>query len=81
VKVPDEGSRDNAEKETLCELPRGDYLFAQIRQVLNREEIVSMAVEIQKEGLWQRLKPGKRLYLRFLVEDGSFVTQLFRPFN
>ena len=67
--------------QTLTELPRGDYLFAQKREILNREEIINMVVEIQSEGLWQRLEPGKRLYLRYLFEDGCFVTQLFRPYS
>jgi len=61
------------------ELPVGQYLFAQKRELLKRDDIIDMAVEIQAEGLWQRLKLGKRLYLRYLFEDGSAVTQLFRP--
>ena len=63
------------------ELPVGDYLFAQEREILRRDEIVAAAIEIQAEGLWQRLEPGKRLYLRYLSEDGHGVTQLFRPFT
>ena len=63
------------------ELPQGDYLFAQQRKILNREDIIALAVEIQQEGLWQRLTPGKRLYLRYLFEDGSFVTQVLRPYT
>ena len=69
-------------KETegaFLELPAGHYLFAQKREFLNREDIITMALEIQVEGLWQRLKPGERLWLRYLFEDGSIVTQLFRP--
>ena len=62
------------------ELPPGNYLFAQERKILSREEIIGLAVEIQQEGLWQRLTPGKKLYLRYLFEDGCFVTQLFRPY-
>jgi len=62
------------------ELPAGDYLFAQEREHLGRDEIIAAAVEIQAEGLWQRLEPGNRLYLRYLFEDGSVVTQLFRPY-
>ena len=67
--------------EGSVELPLGHYLFAQKRQRLNREEIIAMAVEIQQEGLWQRLLPGKRIYLRYLFEDGREVTQLFRPYT
>ena len=63
-----------------AEIPQGKYLFAQKRRVLGKEEIIAMAVEIQTEGLWQRLKPGENLYLRYLFEDGSWVTQLFRPY-
>jgi hypothetical protein len=63
------------------ELPGGSYLFAQKRELLSREEIIDMAVEIQAEGLWQRLTPGKTLYLRYLFEDSSAVTQLFRPYS
>jgi hypothetical protein len=66
--------------EDSLELPRGNYLFAQQKKVLNREETTAMALEIQVEGLWQRLKPGKRLYLRYLFEDGRAVTQLYRPY-
>ena len=75
----DPGGTKGAE-ETQPELPRGKYLFAQKREILSRDDIITMAVEIQQEGLWQRLEPGKTLYLRYLFEDGSFVTQLFRPY-
>ena len=67
--------------ELSWELPKGKYLFTQKREILSREDIITLAVEIQQEGLWQRLKPGKRLCLRYLFEDGSLVTQLFRPFS
>jgi hypothetical protein len=67
--------------DVTMELPRGNYLFAQERDFLKQDDIISMAVEIQAEGLWQRLEPGKRLYLRYLFEDGKGVTQLFRPYS
>jgi len=67
--------------KNLQVLPGGDYLFAQKREILSREEIIVMAVEIQAEGLWQRLKPGKTLYLRYLFEDSRAVTQLYRPYT
>jgi hypothetical protein len=63
------------------ELPGGSYLFAQERARLNREEIIRLAIETQKEGLWQCLDPGPRLYLRYLFEDGREVTQVFRPYG
>ena len=69
------------EGEARQELPAGEYLFMQEREILGRDEIIAAAVEIQAEGLWQRLVPGNRLYLRYLFEDGCLVTQLFRPFT
>ncbi|MCL2441612.1 MAG: hypothetical protein FWD14_07705 [Treponema sp.] len=71
----------------LCEpknevsLPIGRYLFMQIRAdaVLNREEWLDLAIEQQKDGLWERHKPANILFVRFLHEDGAFVTQVFRP--
>jgi len=64
-----------------AEIPKGNYLFAQQRKFLSKDEIIGMAADIQMEGLWQRLKPGETLYLRYLFEDGSWVTQLFRPYK
>ena len=63
------------------QLPAGLYLFTQQRQVLNREDCVNMAIEQQKDGMWERLRLGNRLYIRCLFEDGSPVTQLFRPYS
>jgi hypothetical protein len=68
----------------VLELPRGNYLFAQIRDlpgtgIPGRDSIISLAMEIQNEGLWQRLKLGNHYYLRYLYEDNSMVTQIFRP--
>ena len=68
------------EGETFLELPQGNYFFAQEKRLLNQEEIIDMAVEIQLEVLWQRFKPGRKLFLRYLFEDGNWVTQLFRPY-
>jgi hypothetical protein len=62
------------------ELPAGLYLFAQQRGVIGREEFIALAIEQQKDGLWEKLKPENRLFLRFLYEDDSPVTQLFRPY-
>jgi len=66
------------------ELPAGLYLFTQRRRACRRgaagrEEFIAMAIEQQKDGLWERYKPGDRLFLRLLYEDGGPVTQLFRP--
>ena len=65
----------------FLELPAANYTFAQEKRLLNQEEIIDMAVEIQMESLWQRYRPGKLLFLRYLFEDGNWVTQLFRPYN
>ena len=73
------GKAAAAGKVKITGIPVGDYLFAQKRKILCKEEIIEMAVEIQMESLWQRLKPGIYLYLRYLFEDNSWVTQLFRP--
>jgi hypothetical protein len=61
------------------ELPAGLYLFAQQRGVIGRTECINLAIEQQKDGLWEKIKLGNRLFLRLLYEDGSPVTQLFRP--
>jgi hypothetical protein len=70
-----------SDKSEKIELPAGNYLFCQERNVLRRDEILEMAVELQQEGLWQRLECGERLYLRYLFEDGQGVTQVFRPYR
>jgi hypothetical protein len=74
-----EGAAEGAEPRR--ELPAGRYLFAQERRLLSREECVKMAIEVQKDGLWERLRPEPRLYLRFLTEDGGAVSQVFRPYR
>jgi hypothetical protein len=60
------------------ELPAGLYLFAQRRGIIGREECIDLAIEQQKDGLWEKIKLGNRLFIRLLYEDGSPVTQLFR---
>jgi len=73
-------------KQGKIQLPAGLYVFTQQRRTegsraLNREECVSMAIEQQKDGMWERLRLENRLYIRYLFEDGSPVTQLFRPYR
>ena len=65
----------------LVELPDGDYFFAQKRELLSKDDIIDVATEVQQEGLWQRINLGKKLYLRFLFEDGRTVTQILRPWQ
>jgi hypothetical protein len=66
--------------ESEVSLPQGNYLFMQCRAdaVLTHDEWLDLAIEQQKDGLWERNKPGNMLYIRFLFEDGAFVTQVFR---
>ncbi|MDR3191635.1 MAG: hypothetical protein LBT87_01065 [Treponema sp.] len=71
----------SAEPAGGLELPAGSYLFAQRREALDRQAAIEMAMELQKDGLWERLKLEDRLYLRYLFEDGKIVTQVFRPYR
>jgi hypothetical protein len=64
----------------ILELPRGCYLFTQERAFLGREDVIQAAIEIQKDGLWERLRLENRFYVRYLREDGGVVTQIFRPY-
>ncbi|MDR0456840.1 MAG: hypothetical protein LBH20_09185 [Treponema sp.] len=63
------------------QLPAGLYLFDQQRRALDRQDCVDMAIEQQKDGLWEQLRLENRLYIRYLFEDGSPVTQIFRPYG
>jgi len=72
---------EKADGAQSAALPAGHYIFAQSRgdASLNQEEWLDMAVDLQKDGLWERNKLGDLLYVRFLFEDDKFVTQIFRP--
>jgi hypothetical protein len=72
-------NQGNPACKASLELPAGLYLFTQWRGVLDREECIALAIEQQKDGLWEKIKLGNRLFIRLLYEDGSHVTQLFRP--
>jgi len=67
------------ESENLLELPAGNYVFTQEREFLDKSGIANLAMEMQMEGLWQRYRLKKTLYLRYLNEDRKTVSQLFRP--
>jgi hypothetical protein len=71
-------AKGDGTKGEAC-LPAGLYLFTQERKILDREECIVTAIEQQKDGLWERLRLGNLLYIRCLKEDGSAVTQFFRP--
>jgi len=77
-------SPENLTVETVT-LPAGEYLFTQRRDTLSKEKTVNfykdwldLAIEQQKDGLWERYKLKNMLYVRYLFEDGKFVTQIFR---
>jgi hypothetical protein len=84
-----EAAARSAEGQETIELPQGHYLFAQERRAwssgpppsFERDEVVLMAIEVQKDGLWERLTLEGRLYLRYLYEDGAMVAQVFRPYD
>ena len=62
-----------------CTIPKGLYLFAQIRSSVDRELFTAMAIEVQKEGLWRKLEMEPRVFLRVLMEEDGIVSQVFRP--
>ena len=70
----------NSSRREQVSLPKGDYVFVQQRsdKALSQPEWLKMAIELQKDGLWERHKLGNMLYIRFLYEDGAIVTQIFR---
>jgi hypothetical protein len=71
--------QDQMPARDTVELPAGAYLFAQVHAVLNREDFIHIAVEVQKDGLWERMRMEDRCYLRFLYEHGRPVSQVLRP--
>jgi hypothetical protein len=65
-------------KDAMIELPAGNYFFSQVREILDETGSAELAAEVQKEALWERRKLGSKIYLRYLHEHGSPVTQIFR---
>jgi hypothetical protein len=66
-------------READFTLEAGLYLFTQSRESLDREGILELALEIQKEGLWEGYALDRKLFLRYVFEDGAVVTQVWRP--
>lgn len=62
-------------------LKPGKYLFTQVREILEKDEIIDLIIDVQQEGLWQRLIPEKIYFIRYVYEDGCPVTQIFRPYS
>jgi hypothetical protein len=67
--------------EPVMELAQGAYIFSQTQGILGMDEIIELAVEVQNEGLWQRLKLAARFYVRYLFEEGRGVTQIWRAYT
>jgi hypothetical protein len=61
------------------ELPAGKYFFTQVRERLDTGAFIELALELQKEGLWERIRLEKTVYFRTLWEDGAQVSQVLRP--
>jgi hypothetical protein len=68
-----------ADTNGSLELPAGTYFFTQVREKLDPGAFIELALELQKEGLWERLRLGKTVYFRTLWEDGAVVSQVLRP--
>lgn len=64
---------------TDCTIPKGLYLFAQIREKPERDLFTALAIEVQKEGLWRGLQMEQVVFMRVLKEENAFVTQVLRP--
>ena len=80
----DSGSADNstavaANTVKHLEIPAGLYVFTQTAGLLEKNACIDMAIEQQKDGLWEKYKLQNILYIRLLYEDGRYITQFFRP--
>jgi hypothetical protein len=83
------GQRAAPPGEDCLVLSPGPYYFTQFREEAGGTrpspsgrgsfDFVETAMELQKEGLWERLRLGPGLYLRLLREDGAGVIQIWRP--
>jgi hypothetical protein len=60
-------------------IPAGEYLFTQRREYLDQAAWLYVAIELQKDSLWERHILEPVLYVRYLFEDEAIVTQVFRP--
>jgi hypothetical protein len=59
------------------ELPAGHYYFTQERALLKKDAIIKMAGAIEEFAGNEKRKLENKLYLRYVYEDGSAVTQIF----
>ena len=79
-KTPEQNQKLGSIENDTEELPEGTYLLYQEEGYLKSDRIKEIAYEIQQEGLWRRLLPCPRHYIRFIREDNRIVTQLLRPY-
>ncbi|MDR1618653.1 MAG: hypothetical protein LBS06_06355 [Treponema sp.] len=79
--IPGDSPPPVRERGGCVTLPKGSYLFVQTEGTLDRQHFAETAVEMQKDGLWERLEPENRIYLRRLFEDGRMTSQIFRPYK
>ncbi len=70
--------KDGLNGNVSIELPAGFFFFSQVREILDEAGSAELAAEVQKEALWERRKLGSKIYLRYLYEHDSPVTQIFR---
>ncbi|MDL2229796.1 hypothetical protein LJC14_06055 [Treponema sp. OttesenSCG-928-L16] len=75
------GDSIDGEEGPVMVLPQGKYVFAQTRDMLDRDGCAEMAMEIQKEGLWRQYTLAPYFFLRRLNEDGAPVSQILRPIS
>ena len=76
---PDAAAYLTGREQGPARIPAGAYLFTQRQEHLDQAAWLQMAIELQKDGLWERHVLEPRLYVRHLFEDGQPVTQVFRP--
>ena len=74
--------------EEVLMLEASEYYVTQVKKDhLEDNDLIAIAIELQKEALWNRLKLDNKLYLRTLAnsssedpaEDISAAMQLWRP--
>ena len=85
---PDPNNYFICNPEEVLMLEASEYYVTQVKEDhLDDADLIDIAIELQKEALWNRFKLKDKLYLRKLMdfskensqEDNSSVIQLWRP--